>query len=103
MKVSTKILAIIGIPTFLPKFFYRMANTVTIDSHPETTFGGAYRTARMLVSDETRIRIGRYGSTYLPIRADKHHPGVGRDSYAMTGGVFTIYIIYSYMHRQRCG
>ncbi len=61
-KVSVKILAIIGIPTFLPKFFYRMANTVTIDSHPETTFVDEYRTARMLVSDETRIRIGRYGS-----------------------------------------
>lgn len=80
-----------------------MANTVTIDSHPETTFGDEYRKARMLVSDETQIRIGRYGSPYLPIRADKHHPGVGRDSYAMTGGVFTIYFIYSYMHRQRCG
>lgn len=103
MKVSAKILAIIGIPTFLPKFFYRMANTVTIDSHPETTFGDEYRTARMLVSDETRIRIGRYGSPYLPIRADKHHPGVGGGRYAMTGGVFTIYFIYSYMHRQRCG
>lgn len=51
-----------------------MANTVTIDSHPETTFGDEYRTARMLVSDETRIRIGRYGSPYLPIRADKHNP-----------------------------
>lgn len=95
MKVSAKILAIIEIPTFLPKFFYRMANTVTIDSHPETTFGGSYRKARMLVSDETRIRIGRYGSPYLPIRADKHHPGVGRGRYAMTGGVFTIYFIYS--------
>ena len=94
MKVSAKILAIIGIPTFLPKFFYRMANTVTIDSHPETIFVDEYRTARMLVSDETRIRIGRYGSTYLPIRADKHHLGVGRGRYAITGGVFTIYIIY---------
>ena len=80
-----------------------MANTVTIDSHPETTFGDEYRKARMLVSDETQIRIGRYGSPYLPIRADKHHPGVGRCSYAMTDGVFTIYFIYSYMHRQRCG
>ena len=39
-----------------------MANTVTIDGHPETTFGDEYRTARMLVSDETRIRIGRYGA-----------------------------------------
>ena len=103
MKVSAKILAIIGIPTFLPKFFYRMANTVTIDSHPETTFGDEYRTARMLVSDETRIRIERYGSPYLQIRAHKHHPGVGRGRYAMTGGVFNIYIIYNYMHRQRCG
>lgn len=51
-----------------------MANTVTIDSHPETTFGDEYRKARMLVSDETQIRIGRYGSPYLPIRADKHNP-----------------------------
>ncbi len=80
-----------------------MANTVTIDSHPETTFVGSYRTARMLVSDETRVRIERYGSPYLQIRADKHHPGVGRGRYAMTGGVFNIYIIYNYMHRQRCG
>lgn len=80
-----------------------MANTVTIDRHPETTFGGADRTARMLVSDETQIRIGRYGSPYLPIRADKHYPGVGGGRYAMTGGVFTIYFIYSYMHRLRCG
>lgn len=80
-----------------------MANTVTIDSHPETTFVDEYRTARMLVSDETRIRIGRYGSPYLPIRADKHHPGVGGGRYAMTGDVFALYIIYSYMHRQRCG
>lgn len=51
-----------------------MANTVTIDSHPETTFVDEYRKARMLVSDETQIRIGRYGSPYLPIRADKHNP-----------------------------
>lgn len=80
-----------------------MANTVTIDSHPETTFVDEYRTARMLVSEGAGFRIGRYVLTFLPIRADKHHPGVGRDSYAMTGGVFTIYIIYSYMHRQRCG
>lgn len=51
-----------------------MANTVTIDSHPETTFVDEYRTARMLVSDETWIRIFRYGSPYLPIRVDKHNP-----------------------------
>lgn len=80
-----------------------MANTVTIDSHPETTFVGSYRKARMLVSSDARIRIGRYGSPYLTIRADKHHPGVGGGRYAMTGGVFTIYFIYRYMHRQRCG
>ena len=71
MKVSAKILAIIEIPTFLPKFFYRMANTVTIDSHPETTFVGSYRMARMLVSDETRIRIFRYEPTnIIPAPAD---------------------------------
>ena len=87
----------------LTQVFYRMANTVTIDSHPETTFGDEYRKARMLVSDDARIRIGRYVPTFHPIRADKHHPDVGGCRYAMTGDVFTIYFIYSYMRRQRCG
>lgn len=65
MKVSAKILAIIWIPTFLPKFFYRMANTVTIDSHPETTFVGSYRKARMLVSEDTEARTFRYEPTNI--------------------------------------
>lgn len=65
MKVSTKILAIIGIPTFLPKFFYRMANTVTIDSHPETTFVGSYRMKRGYVSEDTEARTFRYESTNI--------------------------------------
>lgn len=74
MKVSAKILAIIEIPTILPKFFYRMANAVTTDSHPEITFVGSYRKARMLVSSDARFRIGRYVPTFHPIRADKHNP-----------------------------
>lgn len=65
MKVSAKILAIIWILTFLPKFFYRIANTVTIDSHPETTFVGSYRKARMLVSSDAGFRIFRYEPTNI--------------------------------------
>lgn len=35
-----------------------MANTVTTDSHPETTFVDEYRKARMLVSEGAGFRIG---------------------------------------------
>ena len=58
----------------LTQVFYRMANTVTIDSHPETTFGDEYQTARVYVSSDTSLRARRYVSTFHLIRADKHNP-----------------------------
>lgn len=49
-----------------------MANTVTIDSHPETTFGGAdarigcsYRMKRGYVSEDTEARTFRYEPTNI--------------------------------------
>ena len=48
-----------------------MANTVTIDSHPETTFVGSYRKARASVSEDTYSRFFRYESTnIIPASAD---------------------------------
>ena len=58
--------------------------------------GGAYRKARMLVSEGTYSRFIRYEPTNII-------PASAEVDYAMTGGVFTIYFIYRYMHRQRCG
>lgn len=42
-----------------------MANTVIIDSHPETTFGGSYRMKRGYVSEDTEARTFRYEPTNI--------------------------------------
>lgn len=42
-----------------------MANTVTIDSHPETTFGDEYRMKRGYVSEDTEARTFRYEPTNI--------------------------------------
>lgn len=48
-----------------------MANTVTIDSHPETTFGDEYRMKRGYVSEDTEARTFRYEPTnIIPASAD---------------------------------
>lgn len=46
-----------------------------------TTLAGSYRTARMLVSDETDARIERCGCSCLPTRAAKGGLGARRDGH----------------------
>lgn len=55
----------------LTQVFFRMANIVTTDSHPETTFGSSYRMKRGYVSEDTEARTFRYEPTnIIPASAD---------------------------------
>lgn len=49
----------------LTQVFFRMANIVTTDSHPETTFGSSYRMKRGYVSEDTEARTFRYEPTNI--------------------------------------